>query len=281
MWALRRRRGSWLLPECGRELHNRGRFNVSTSATYTPGHSAAVTAFMARRTAETHAAFILPRLQPSWRILDVGCGPGSITVGLATRVPDGEVLGCDVNAGQLEAARTLARERAVKNVRFEVGALDGAARRAGGGCDLVFAHAVFEHLAAPEEALRTLRGCLHPGGLIALRSPDWGGFVVEPYDDAIAAALAAYERLQQGNGGDTRAGRKLARWLAATGFTPIERSASYEIYDDPVLIGDYLAAQLAAAGELAAAATLRAWARQPGALFAQAWFEAIGCNANA
>lgn len=248
---------------------------MNPPATYTPGHSESVSAFMARRTVETHGAFVLPHLRPDWRILDLGCGPGTITLGLAARVPHGSVLGLDMNAGQIERARSLARERGVPNVSFEVGTVETVTLPAG-GFDLVFAHAVLEHLGAPVDLLRRLRGCLRPGGLVALRSPEWGGFVLEPSSREVESAMTAYERLQQGNGGNLRAGRKLAAWLGQAGFGRVLRSASYEIYADPALIATYLAAQLEAAGHADAGAALRAWGAQPGAMFAQAWFEAIG-----
>ena len=54
------------------------------------------------------------------RLLDVGCGPGSITLGLAEAVAPGEVVGVDLQPAQVEQARALAAERGVANVRFEV-----------------------------------------------------------------------------------------------------------------------------------------------------------------
>ena len=242
---------------------------------YTPGHGARATAFMARRRASSHAAFVLPWLRPRWRVLDVGCGPGTITADLAARVPQGTVVGIDMNAGQVARARRLAAGRGLENVRFTQAAL-GSLAFAPASFDLVFAHAVVEHLAAPARALAELRALLVPGGLIALRSPDWGGFVVEPETPAMARALAAYEALQASNGGDLRAGRRLAGLLAEAGFGAVERSASYEIYEPASLIAGYLADQLEGAGQGDGAVTLRAWAALPGAMFAQAWFEAVG-----
>jgi SAM-dependent methyltransferase len=243
--------------------------------TYTPGHGEAVTAFMARRSAQSHAAFLLPHLQAHWQVLDLGCGPGSITVDLAARLTEGSVLGVDMNAGQVARAEALARQRALGNVRFAVMSL-GSLALPPDSFDLIFAHAVFEHLAAPGAALGELRRLLRPGGLIALRSPDWGGFVLHPQTPELPGALAAYEQLQRGNGGDLRAGRQLAGWLHAAGFVGVVRSASYEIYAEAPFIADYLADQLDDAGQPQPAVSLRAWARLPGATFAQAWFEAIG-----
>ena len=121
-----------------------------------------------------------------------------------------------------------------------------------------------------------LRALLRPGGMIALRSPDWGGFVLHPQAPDLPRAMAAYEAVQRGNGGDLRAGRQLGGWLSDAGFEGIERSACYEIYGDAGFIAGYLADQLEAAGQREQGTVLRRWASLPGATFAQAWFEAIG-----
>jgi ubiquinone/menaquinone biosynthesis C-methylase UbiE len=92
-----------------------------TSGTYTHGHTRPVTQVMAARTAEREGAFFLPFLQAGMRVLDVGCGPGTITLGLARAVAPGEVVGLDNEPTAVEAARALAMDRQVRNVRFMVG----------------------------------------------------------------------------------------------------------------------------------------------------------------
>src|SRR5262249_34936469 len=108
---------------------------------YTQQHNSAFVAEMAARTAAKEAAFFLPHLRPGMQLLDVGCGPGSITLGLAGVVGPGVVVGIDVDPTQVEQARALALERGVTNVRFEVADLyrlpfpDGS-------FDAAFAHTV-------------------------------------------------------------------------------------------------------------------------------------------
>ena len=62
---------------------------------YTPGHSQNAIEFMARRTIESHGEFFLPYLTPGVSVLDCGCGPGSITLGIANRIGNGTVVGVD------------------------------------------------------------------------------------------------------------------------------------------------------------------------------------------
>jgi 2-polyprenyl-3-methyl-5-hydroxy-6-metoxy-1,4-benzoquinol methylase len=242
---------------------------------YTPGHSPNATAFMARRSLRTHGAFIHPLLRPDLSVLDLGCGPGTLTIDLAREVLQGHVHGVDQAESQIAAARRAAEESQLTNLTFEAGDA-GRVLLQPAHFDLIFSHALFEHLPDPVGTLRAVRPSLKSGGSIALRSPDWGGFVLFPETEACAGAIAAYERMQRRNGGDTHAGRKLACWLKEAGFIEVRATATYEIYPTAGLIADYLAEQLDAAGELAHAEALRVWARDPDALFAQAWFEAVG-----
>src|SRR5215212_8050002 len=89
--------------------------------TYTYGANPAVEAAQMARTAAEQADFFLPHLRPGMRVLDAGCGGGSITLGLAAAVAPGEVVGVDIEAQRLVGARRLAAERGVANVRFEPG----------------------------------------------------------------------------------------------------------------------------------------------------------------
>src|SRR5260370_39870129 len=72
---------------------------------YTSGYSAPVVSFMGQRTAETHAGFFLPQLKPGWSVLDAGCGPGTITLGLARRVAPGRAVGIDIEDSQFRSSR--------------------------------------------------------------------------------------------------------------------------------------------------------------------------------
>src|SRR5688572_22159205 len=88
---------------------------TSTPATevYSQRDNPAFEAALAARTASQQAAFFLPHLRPGMRLLDVGCGPGAITLGLANVVTPGDVVGVDVQASQVERARTLESSQGV------------------------------------------------------------------------------------------------------------------------------------------------------------------------
>jgi ubiquinone/menaquinone biosynthesis C-methylase UbiE len=241
---------------------------------------------MARRTAESHAAFFLPLLHKNAKLLDVGCGPGTITRGLAARVAPAEAVGVDRAAAQLEIARTAPGHP--QNLRY-LDASVYALPFADGYFDAVFGHALFEHLAEPVRAARELRRVLRPGGVIGLCSPDWDGFILAPEEPGLDEALALYRKVQEVNGGNTRAGRKLGEWLGEAGFKDAHMDARLECYPDRPLIGEYLAERLdrtamdaeelkragaQAADAERAAAALRRWQARDGSLFAQAWVSA-------
>src|SRR2546426_270053 len=119
---------------------------------YTHGHAPAVVRQHALRTAEEAAAFLLPELRPGMRLLDVGCGPGSITRGLAERLAPGLVVGVDLSRETLAAARQDAADRGLTNLLYEQGSVyqlpfpDAS-------FDVAYAHQVFQHLREPEAAL--------------------------------------------------------------------------------------------------------------------------------
>ncbi len=145
------------------------------------GHHDSVLRSHRWRTAENSAAYLLARLQPGDRVLDVGCGPGTITAGLAARVPDGEVVAIDMAGDVLDAARQAADAAGQGNVRFEPGDVYRLGY-ADGTFDVVHAHQVLQHLADPAAALREMRRVARPGGLVAARDGDYGGMLWYPDD---------------------------------------------------------------------------------------------------
>ena len=241
---------------------------------YTPGHSKDVADFMARRTLASHGAFFVPHLRPGVSLLDCGCGPGSITLGIAARVDPGEVVGIDFAPDQIARATQAAAREGRRNIRFHTASVYSLPFEAG-RFERVFSHALLEHLADPQKALRELHRVLTPGGVIGVSSPDWGGFLLSPPSPRVSRALDAYMALQSGNGGDVLAGRHQGMHLAAAGFEAIELAARYECYESRPLITEYLARRLGEAGDVASASALRDWSRDEPGMYAQAWVSAV------
>ena len=263
---------------------------MKTKETYTPGYSEVAIHYMQRRHAARDAAFFLPHLKPGMTLLDCGCGPAAITVGLAEAVAPGSVIGVDVGASQIELAKQTAKERRLTNLRIEqasVYELPFADR----SFHAVFSHALLEHLADPLAALREIRRVLIPGGLVGIASPDWDGVVFAPPDREVAQAIKVYTHLQSQNGGNPFVGRELGWLLQEAGFSGIALTATYDCYERMELICDLLAERIesflqrsrtAEAGVPDAATiaqlsqALKRWATNPVALFAQCFVTAVG-----
>jgi len=131
--------------------------------TYTHGHAPATVRQHAQRTAEEAAAFVLPELRQGMRVLDVGCGPGSITRGLAERVAPGDVVGVDLSTDTLEAARRDAGARGLANLHYQEGSVY-ALPFPDASFDVAYAHQVLQHLREREAALSEMLRVLRPGG---------------------------------------------------------------------------------------------------------------------
>ena len=204
----------------------------SSSDTYLHGHHDSVLRSHRWRTAENSAGYLLPRLAPDARVLDVGCGPGTITADLAARVPAGEVTGIDAAADVLEQARQEAERRGQRNVRFGTGDVYHLGFE-DGTFDVVHAHQVLQHLTDPVAALREMRRVCRPGGLVAARDGDYGGFFWFPGEPELDEWLALYRNVARAIGGEPDAGRHLLAWARQAGFASVEASGSAWCYTGP------------------------------------------------
>jgi ubiquinone/menaquinone biosynthesis C-methylase UbiE len=242
---------------------------------YTPGYSTLATRLMGARTLESHGRFVIPWLQEGQRVLDCGCGPGTITLGLSEQVFPGKVTGIDLHSGQIEQAQRLAFGLEQVNASFRTTNIYSLPFQ-DASFDLVFSHALFEHLGSPREAVKELRRVLRSDGLIALCSPDWDQFQLDPYPESVRHAIETYRDLQTRNGGNTRTGAHLSTWIQDAGFHVLTEETRLETYESTPQIGDYLAGQLEANELTREAQVLRAWSANPDARFNQAWVGVVG-----
>lgn len=176
-------------------------------ATYTHGHHASVVNSHARRTAQDSAAFLLPRLKPHYSILDIGCGPGTITADLAELVPEGKVVGVDAVEAVLERAREHVAGRSnITNCTFEV-ADANALPYPDDSFDVVFCHQVLQHVQDPVGILREMKRVAKPGGIVAAREADYKSFAWFPEPEGLDEWLNAYRKTARLCGGQPDAGR--------------------------------------------------------------------------
>ncbi|MFB9660615.1 class I SAM-dependent methyltransferase [Glycomyces mayteni] len=203
------------------------------TAKYIHGHHESVLRSHAWRTAENSAAYLLPYLKTDHVILDIGCGPGTITADFAEIAHDGRVTGVDYVADVLAKAEAAAAERGLTNAVFEQADVHGL-RFADDTFDVVHAHQVLQHVSDPVQALREMRRVAKPGGLIAVRDSDYAAFTWFPGSEGLTAWLDLYETVARAGGGEPDAGRRLKSWALKAGFpeTAIEATSSTWTFSD-------------------------------------------------
>lgn len=199
------------------------------TATYTHGHAAPVLQSHRWRTVENSAAYLIGELRPGVSVLDVGCGPGTITADLAARVAPGPVLGIDPAAEVIDAA---ARDHHAEHLTFQavdVHDLDPAEER----FDVVHAHQVLQHVADPAATLAAMRALCRPGGVVAARDADYAAMTWWPDVAGLHEWLAIYRTVARSDGGEPDAGRRLKSWALAAGFETVTATASTWCFTEP------------------------------------------------
>ena len=197
---------------------------------YTHGHHESVLRSHRNRTVENSAAYLIDRLHPGLDLLDVGCGPGTITVDLAARVSPGQVVGLDNESDIVDLARESAAD--VSNATFRTGdvyALDFP----DASFDVVHAHQVLQHLSDPVAALGEMRRVCKPDGVVAARDSDYAAMTWYPEIPALTRWLSLYHDVTRSNGAEADAGRRLRAWALAAGFSDVRSSASAWCYSTP------------------------------------------------
>ena len=261
--------------------------------TYTMGYSEEFQKLLRRRSAEISAAHLLPHLEPGLRVLDFGCGPGTISMGLAKAVEPGELHGIDMEGSQIEIAQTAASAGRHDNTVFLKGDIASLPYQ-DDYFDVAHCHAVLMHVPDTQAVLKEVQRVLKPGGRISSREMIGASSFLEPEPEDLGGAWEAFRKLIQLNGGHPEMGKELKRVLVEAGFQDIEASASFELYSTAEDIEFYHAfasdwffsTQTVAAltkGSLASQeqverwhTLLDQWKDEPGACAAIGWGEAMG-----
>jgi SAM-dependent methyltransferase len=236
----------------------------------------------AQRTAQTQAAFLLPHLRPGMDLLDLGCGPGTITAGLAEVVAPGKVVGVDLQPALPDGTTGVTLVTAdVHHLPFPDASFDA-----------IFASTLLQHVPDPLAVLREARRVARPGAVIGVVDADWDGQLRYPTNDLLERSRRVADRLREGT--SPYVGRRVRGLLAEAGFSRCEGfarvgcEASAEAarafgtqsaagYAHPAMIERVVNAGIATADEmLAFAQAWREWGEHPGAYLARLWCEAIG-----
>lgn len=203
---------------------------------YTHGHHESVLKSHSWRTIANSAAYLEPHLSAGLSLLDVGCGPGTITAEFAERLAPGVVVGVDASADVIAKASESASATAgaaASNLSFMT-ADAYALPFDDDSFDIVHAHQVLQHVARPVELLREMRRVVKPGGIVAARDVDYAGTIWFPQLPGLDTWMRVYQATHRGNGGEPDAGRRLKAWALEAGFAEVETAASVWNFSDSV-----------------------------------------------
>ncbi|KAI1276412.1 methyltransferase type 11 [Xylaria sp. FL0933] len=245
-------------------------------------YNPAMVASYSRRTAAEKSAYMLPLLKPDMRILDVGCGPGTITLDLAAHVPDGSVTGVDASSQAIETARELCKQRGAANASFSVGDIkklpfdDDL-------FDVVHAHQVLSHLPGTEDepgpvwGLREMRRVCKPGGFVCAREADWSTIALYPRVQGVKESLDLLAKLSA-NAGKTIAGGRGREFARRAGFSAEQISASAAVtvhtnVEGREWAGENMAKRLESSSDLDNAVELGLVTKEEAARMPEAWRE--------
>jgi len=264
----------------------------STKKEYALGYGDATVAWMASRHVGYQGAFLAKHLASGMSLLDCGCGPGTLTCGLAEIVAPGRVNAVDVELTQIEKARALAAEKGLQNIEFQQASIlelpfdDNS-------FDAVFVSAVMGNIDRPYDAVKEVFRVLKPGGIAGLREFDHGGNMAFPQSPMFARSVNLYIAMRKRNGHAEDFGRELKGAMHEAGFADIEARGVYETYSSPEEIEAYAkgivgifeemfgdkAIKLGLIDQASYQEMIQAWqdwAEDPAAFFATGWVEAIG-----
>lgn len=182
---------------------------------YLQGHTESVIKSHASRKASNTCGYFLNRLQPHFNILDLGCGPGTITSSLAEFIPYGRIIGVDNGEEVLEKARK--QPNLPANCSFQIA--DAAALPfSDASFDVVHTSQVLCHIPDVLGAMRECRRVCKSGGFLASREADSPAFAIYPVNEGLKLWQHAMVETHVRGSCHPMAGRMLIRWALDTGF---------------------------------------------------------------
>lgn len=151
-------------------------------------------------------------ISPGMTAIDIGCGSGEVTFGLAGLVaPGGRAIGLDMDGVKLDLARHAATERGIGNAEFRQTNVNEWNEP--GTYDAVYSRALLHHLRAPVDLLRRMWAAVRPGGVLVVEDADFGGWLCDPPNAGFDFFVRTYGETVRRNGGDPTIGRKLHRYF--------------------------------------------------------------------
>ena len=258
---------------------------------YTMGYEDSAVERLSRFTAETDAAYLMAHLRPGMRLLDVGCGPGNISVGLASAVAPGEFHGIDTKGSQVELANTAANDGGHYNARFQVA--DALYLPfPDNHFDVVHCHTVLMHIPDTMAALAEIKRVLKEGGVLGAREPIVEKFFIEPDIGHLNKVWAIFSAVVVASGGHPDMGKELRARFSDSGFVNVVATGALETWGSPsetatfaeyffrldrTVVDQAVSHGIATKDEFDSLQEAKeVWKEDPGAFAAVAWGECLG-----
>ena len=162
--------------------------------------------------------FLLPHVKPGLSVLDAGCGPGTITQGLAEIAAPGKVIGCDLEPGMVARASELAEGKGLDNLSFQQGNILDLPFE-DNTFDVVMSCAVTEHLSEPVKAMSELGRVVKKGGVVGITRTDWSASLFAPPCPSAERFIELFQRGFETQGATMFGGKDLPRLLQEAGLT--------------------------------------------------------------
>ena len=221
---------------------------------YVHGHSQAAVSAHARRSAKRFTPYVLPYIEPHHAVLDVGCGPGTISADFAELASSGSVTCLDASDAVLASARATFTARGLSNADFVAGDVSKLPFE-DGTFDVVHSHQVVIHLPDPETAMSEMRRVLKDGGVLACKDMILSSMAYYPQLPGMEAWHRALVATMRVAGADPDMGARLKGLAIAAGFPArgVRCSVGAWCFSEPEDVawwGDSVAERLAEEGGL-------------------------------
>jgi ubiquinone/menaquinone biosynthesis C-methylase UbiE len=166
-------------------------------------------------------------LKPNMRVLDAGCGTGTVTRKIASKVLPAEAWGIDIDPLFIDKAKKTALDEGIKNIRFELGNVDNLTCDSG-FFDLAYCRLVLMHVTNPVRTIAELKRVTKKGGIVAASDGDDGTMLTYPPAPKFFYLWSKYGEWAKARGDDRYIGRRLYSIFSEAGLS------STKIYPFPV-----------------------------------------------
>ncbi|CAN6604378.1 hypothetical protein TRVA0_002S04060 [Trichomonascus vanleenenianus] len=186
---------------------------------YTHGYHKSVFSSHSWRTVKNSCPHLIPYLKPNLSVLDIGCGPGTITIDMAKNyVPEGIVTALEYDETPLNVCKENAEKDGVTNIVYKVGDIHNLPFE-DNTFDVVHAHQVLQHISDPTKAMAEMLRVTKPRGYVSCRESNFCGFSWYPESPGMTKWLENYIKVAQSNGGDPNIGKCLQKHAVEAGYT--------------------------------------------------------------